>query len=292
MVEYKMDLLPGSYNHAPTLDAFARSFPFYCTDSGRLINGDRYFTKRDNYEGFLLLATFEGCGKVVCGGQSCVLEKGRAVIIDCGAYHEYSTLPGNRWGFYYMHFNALAMEGYQSALVAKLTPVKLRIEKHFWQLMDQVYQTSFKSDVISYAIQSNAISNILTELLHSIAEDHTSPTQLTRPDITKLAEYIQNNFTRQLSLDDFSAIAHLSKHHLIRAFKTQIGMSPYKYLHMCRINKAIQLLKDPEMSASQIAYAVGYNDPIVFTRHFKAFHNITPGEYRKVFILLPPDVQI
>ena len=283
-----MDLLPGSYNHSPTLDSFARSFPFYCTDSGKFTNGDRYYTKREGYEGYLLLATFDGCGRLLYKGQSCVLTKGSAVLVDCRDYHEYFTPPNEKWGFYYMHFNAGSMEGYRNALVAKLTPIKLRMEKHFWQLLEQIYRTSFKSDVISYAIQSNAISNVLTELMHSIAEDSTNPKQLTRPEITALADYIQKNYTEQLSLEDFVEITHLSKHHLIRAFKMQTGMSPYKYLHMCRIDKAVDLLKIPDMTVTQIAYAVGYNDPIVFTRHFKAFHNVTPSEYRKVFIMLPP----
>ncbi len=286
-----MDLLPGSYSwYSPTANTFAQSFPFHCTDSGKYINNDTYYTKRDNLNSYLLIATDDGCGKMYWKGQSCLLEKGSAVLIDCNTYQEYCTVKGNAWSFYYLHFRALSMEGYKNTLLAKLTPTKLRSQKYFWQLMEEIYQLSHQTDVLSYAAQSNAISNLLTEMLYSLTNDSTVTQQLYRSDITTLAEYIRNHYAEPLRLEDFSQLTHLSKYHLIRLFERQIGMPPYQYLHMCRINQAQHLLRTSDMTISQIAYAIGYNDPVVFTRHFKTFHRITPREYRKECIVMLQDL--
>lgn len=287
MLEYTLDLLPGSYNYSPTIDSCALSFPFCCTDSGKFINGDAYYTKRDRFDRYLLIATDGGCGKMYWKGQSCLLEKGSSVLIDCNSYQEYATLPGRTWSFFYLHFNALSMEGYKNTLLSRLTLVKLRSPEYVWQMIEEIHRLTHRTDVLSYAVQSNAVSNLLTELLCSLAENSAASSPLYRPDIEALAEYIRDHCNEPLSLKDFTEIAHLSRHHLIRVFAGQIGMSPYKYLHLCRVNRGQHLLKTTDMTVSQIAYAVGYNDPILFTRHFKAFHDVTPTDYRREYILLP-----
>ena len=287
MLEYCMDLLPGSYGHAVTNDAFAHSFPYHNIDCGKFINGERYFTKRDQLEGYLLIATNEGCGKVIWNNQACLLEKGSTVIIDCSTYHEYYTLPNNNWSFYYLHFNALSMEGYKKTFLTTLTSTTLRMPEKVWRMIDELYKMSFQADVLSYATQSNIISNLLTEVLYSLVDNHTTASRVYRHDIVALTEYIKNNCTKPLQVEDFSEQIHLSKSHLIRVFERQTGMSPYRYLHMCRVNKALYLLRTSGMSISQIAYAVGYDDPIVFTRHFKTFHQTTPSLYRKGLVALP-----
>ena len=54
MLDYCMNLLPGSYGHSSTGDTLARSFPYYNMDTGKFVNGEQYYTKRDCYEGYLL----------------------------------------------------------------------------------------------------------------------------------------------------------------------------------------------------------------------------------------------
>ena len=286
MLDYCMNLLPGSYGHSSTGDTLARSFPYYNMDTGKFVNGEQYYTKRDCYEGYLLIVTESGLGKITWNNQTCVLEKGSAVLIDCSTYHEYRTMPGNTWSFYYLHFKALSMEGYKKTFLSKLTPIQLRMPQLVVQMMNQIYYMSFQGDLVSYATQNNIISNLLIEILYSLVESTSEP-QIYRSDIATLAKYIRDNCTKPLRVDDFSEFIHLSKSHLIRVFERQIGMSPYKYLHMCRIDKAIDLLRTTDMSIAEVAYLVGYNDPIVFTRHFKDFHQTTPNSYRKALIALP-----
>ncbi len=286
MLEYHMDPLPGSYHYSPTLDDFAKSFPFYCTEAGEYVMGDKYYTKRDDFQSFLLILTTDGCGRMSYKGQNCLLEKESAVLIDCSLYQEYATLPGHRWHFYYIHFNALSLKGYRETLMDTLTPVKLRSLKYGCELMEQICRLSHHTDILSYAAQSNAISCILTEMLYSLVNDNAHSFSLNRMDVAALAEYIHNHCTEQLHLDDFTQFINLSKHHLIRVFGKQFGMSPYKYMHLCRVNRAQNLLRTTDMTVAQIAYAVGYNDPVIFIRHFRTFNGTPPGAYRKSSIIL------
>lgn len=287
MLEYNLDLQNASYSYSPTLDDFAKSFPYYCTDCGRFFAGKNYFTKRSDFDSFLLIVTTDGAGRINYGQQSCLLQKGSAVLIDCNTYQEYFTEQNGIWNFYYLHFNASCFDGYKNALLSSLTVINLRNPRAVEKLIEKIYRLSFKSDVLSYSSIANNISSILTEMLYSLADDEKSTLMLQRNDISRLAEYIRENCTKNLHLDDFTLHTNLSKHHLIRTFSRQMGMPPYKFMHMCRINRAQLLLRSTDMTIEQIAYEIGYNESVVFIRHFKSFNKTTPAAYRKESIMIP-----
>ena len=227
------------------------------------------------------MVTTAGCGRIGWQGQRASLVRGDAVLIDCNLYQEYATAPGQTWDFHFLHFHALSLDGYREALFAGLTPVRLRSLDAAVERMLQIDAIAQGSGVLSYAKQSHLLSGLITEMILSLSEEETSPSRLNRRDIAALAAFIREHCTEDLHIEDFMAIVRLSRYHLIRLFERQIGLSPYQYLHKCRINLSQNLLRTGSQPIAAVAAAVGYSDPIVFTRHFKDFHGITPAAYRK-----------
>lgn len=266
--------------HRVLPDDHSRSFPFYPVETGIFATTDKYSLKRENMDNYLLIVTTGGCGKMIYKNEECFLTKGSAVLIDCRPYQEYFTPQGETWDFCYLHFEALSMNGYRS-LFDTLKPVILRSEDYACKLMDVIYSRTPFTDPLSRAKVSNAISNILTEMLASLSDESSPRNSETVSNLTWLADYIRTHCTESLHLDDFSKFSNLSKHHLVRIFGQQFGMPPYRYLHFCRINLAQHLLRNTNMTITEIAIAVGYNDPVVFARHFRSFHDVPPGVYRQ-----------
>ena len=95
--------------------------------------------------------------------------------------------------------------------------------------------------------------------------------------------YINHNFTEELSLDTLAAIAGYSKFHFSRLFKKYNNMSCIQYINCKRIKMAEQLLCDPEISVTDIAMRSGFSSITTFNRIFKAHKNCTPSEFRKLF---------
>ena len=54
-----------------------------------------------------------------------------------------------------------------------------------------------------------------------------------------------------------------------------------KYLTGLRIDKAKDFLADENLPVSEIAYLVGYSDPLYFSRIFKKTEQVSPQQYRK-----------
>jgi len=279
MINACMDEKPGTYQCVSVLNDIAESFPFYCTGAGKYNMGEKYFTKRDGLDEYLLIITIGGCGQMFYRDRNCTLKKNSAVMIDCNMYHEYATAEGGEWQFYYLHFKAASLKGYE-VLTNTLEPVILATAKYCCNLIEQIYSRALYMDMLSYAQQSNAISNLLTELLRAFSDTKNKQATTNRNNLEELAEYIRGHCTESLHLDDFSRLSNISKHHLIRMFQKRFSISPYKYVHLCRINLAQVYLLNTSMTIAEISREVGYSDTGLFIRHFKAVNGISPGQYR------------
>lgn len=99
-------------------------------------------------------------------------------------------------------------------------------------------------------------------------------------EIRKIAEYINENFMRDITIDDLSKVSNLSNDHLIRVFSKYVRQTPISYINSVRLHKAAQLLSDPKMSISEIAMTVGINNISYFSKIFKRQYLKSPSEYR------------
>ena len=99
--------------------------------------------------------------------------------------------------------------------------------------------------------------------------------------ISKAKTYIDQNFSRELSLDDVSRSVNISPYYFSKLFKEESGENFIEYLTKVRIAHAKELLKNPELSIKEICVMSGYSDPNYFSRIFKKQEDVTPSEYRE-----------
>ena len=285
MLEYLMDLSPLSQTYLPAGDA-AWAFPFRVTEAGYFDAGADYFTRRDGKEQALIMLTHAGRGELKWQGASCALEPGSCVVIFCDSFHEYRTKPDGRWEFSWLHCAGDGLLGYRPALFTHLTPVALRAPEDARESFKRVFRFAARQDLVAMAEMSDAVSVILTSMMRSLASEGLAP--LGRADIRRLADYIRQNCAKNLSMEDFTREIALSQYHLIRLFTRQMGMPPYRYLHACRVSDAQRLLRATDRSVAEIAFLVGYADPVNFIRHFRAVTGTTPARYRAESTAITP----
>lgn len=93
-------------------------------------------------------------------------------------------------------------------------------------------------------------------------------------------DFMDTNLDRKLSLDQLARSARISRSHLWRLFKKELGVSPGQYLQRLRMKRAGTLLTTTLMSVKWIRIEVGYTDKGLFVRHFRKALGLTPSEYR------------
>lgn len=97
--------------------------------------------------------------------------------------------------------------------------------------------------------------------------------------LERAADYIRDNCTLALKLEDICEAAELSPSYLIRAFKQHFGMTPHAFLVNRRIQFACSQLRRGKLIAD-VALEAGFSDQAHFQRAFKQHLAATPGQYR------------
>ena len=100
--------------------------------------------------------------------------------------------------------------------------------------------------------------------------------------IRRAQAYIDKRFSdSSLTLGDVAAHVALSNNHFCTIFSREMGMTFIEYLTSLRIHRAGELLRTTNMRTSEVAYAVGYNDPHYFSCLFKKNTGLSPRDYRR-----------
>jgi len=129
-------------------------------------------------------------------------------------------------------------------------------------------------------LQKIAIKIRLKALLSQI--QYLSSTKASKPvvldeRITKVLTYLEENFNKDISLDDLADRFFITKNHLNFLFSKMIGMPIKKYIIAKRLGFARQKILDGE-HPTQVAYHAGFHDYATFYRAYKLFYNISPSE--------------
>ncbi|HYL99580.1 MAG TPA: AraC family transcriptional regulator [Blastocatellia bacterium] len=99
--------------------------------------------------------------------------------------------------------------------------------------------------------------------------------------LRRAVEFMHDNYSRELAVEEIASAAYLSEFHFARLFKQILGVTPHMYLANLRLEEARRLLSETELSISEVAAMVGYQSQSHFTRVFKAVTGITPRCFRQ-----------
>ncbi len=102
--------------------------------------------------------------------------------------------------------------------------------------------------------------------------------------ITKVLEYVSENFQNPIMLDDVAQLAHMSESAFSRYFKKRTRKTFSSFLTDIRLEYACKLLQNDKMSISQIAFDSGFYNLSNFNRQFKSIKKITPMNYRMSYL--------
>jgi AraC-like DNA-binding protein len=128
----------------------------------------------------------------------------------------------------------------------------------------------------------------LLSTLATLITRHADPRLELRPvggerDVVRLARrYIEDNYARNITLDELGQLVYMSNFHFVRVFREAVGMPPHAYLTHIRVRRAKQLLSAGQPIA-RVSFDTGFADQSHLTRHFRRIVGVTPGRYRQSF---------
>jgi AraC-like DNA-binding protein len=127
--------------------------------------------------------------------------------------------------------------------------------------------------ILSILIQNN--------LIVERNEDDTSQKYYKTALTKKILQYISENYSKRIYIDDLAVIANMSRYHFCRFFKKYTGMTPVQYLNFIRVDEASKLLLTGSYSVTEIAMLTGFDNLSYFAKTFKHYKGIAPSDLLK-----------
>ena len=122
----------------------------------------------------------------------------------------------------------------------------------------------------------NRVKSIVYKILEKIEKDKRSSHE--DSPFADCVRYMENHFCdSKLDICAICNVGFMSESSLLRAFHAHFGLSPKQYLLKLRMNRALELLTENELSIKEIAFACGFKDEKYFSRAFKSKYGYPPS---------------
>ena len=141
--------------------------------------------------------------------------------------------------------------------------------KSFFEKRDSLNNIEFKIQTFQI------LEKIIQEIKNIKGTNEESPQ-------IKMKKFIENNFNREISLNEFSEYLGFTPQYASNLFKKINGENFNVYVNKYRIEKSIELFnnrKGTQLKIKQLAELVGYSSSITYINNFKKIHHISPGKY-------------
>ncbi len=236
------------------------------------------------HEDIALGVTLEGIQEFSCNGKGFKSNPGNIILFNAEDVHD-----GNPGGDSTLKYTMLYINPREflplMASTVQIFDTDLRFP-----------ETNFEDTTLQHLILE--ISNLVAgndttsfqyeHCLYRIAKRLTQRMGRFHPDawrknkdklLLRARDYIHDNVENDISINDLSKVANISKFHFIRLFRSQFGLTPHQYILNHKINRAKLALKSGR-PPSHVAQDFGFFDVSHLNRHFKRSFGITPKQYQ------------
>lgn len=166
-------------------------------------------------------------------------------------------------------------QGFQSRLT--LSP------QEFTELSDLISAMVYEYSN-DYEGRNTIITSYFTQLVVKLSRKYIiseEQDKVTRITIAHSVSYMERHFQHPLSIKQLADISYLSERHFSRLFKETYHTTPGNYLNALRLQYARMLLKNPDLSITEIALTSGFNDSNFFARQFRKEYGCSPSNLRR-----------
>ncbi|MEO6847442.1 MAG: helix-turn-helix domain-containing protein [Chthoniobacterales bacterium] len=224
----------------------------------------------------------KGAIRVKCGKNSCILEAPKLVLVEANTPYQLEALSRTHetYAYFVPRAEIERLLNWPSPL-PRIRALDLSEVEDMAPIIDalkDMFEFS-KSPFPDRAIfAENAFERALL-LAHRI-NPHQQYAQLDER-ITKIINFINNNHTVPLTLNQLAKEVHLSPSRFAHFFREQMGRSPMEYVEERRLHEAQQLLVATDKSIGDIALACGFENQFHFSTRFRKFTGKSPRDYRR-----------
>ncbi|MVX63972.1 helix-turn-helix domain-containing protein [Clostridium chromiireducens] len=257
--------------------------PFELKDMGveKRNTSDYYFDNNlRDIKGYLFQYTLKGYGVFESGNQKYRIEAGKAFFVEIPDDEKYycpDDLDEDGWQILYIHFEGTAVKSYYDKIVNKTGKIiTLSENSSVIQYLLKFHENLSNGMHIQPFVGSETVFHFLCLLCSKIAYNQDDYSMRTRIAI----ERMENEFSKLEGINALAEVFGISLSHFTREFTKETGVNPLKYLTNIRMQHAMELLHNTELSVNEIALKCGFSCGNYFSKCFKKNTKLTPYQFR------------
>lgn len=219
-----------------------------------------------------------GKGKLYCEGREFTVRKGQIFVIFPWTVIKYVADERDPWHYSWINFYGSEAEGIFSRLgITPTAPVFLMKNGAEALEMLRAMPKERGADIgknLDFAARLYDFMSLLiknTEMVENRENVY----------LTEAKRYIRAHYFEDITVEKIAAYVGISRKYLFAIFKGQLGISPKDYVVSYRMKRAAEFLNDKSIHVGNVAYSVGYKDPLTFSKMFKLKMGVSPTEYRE-----------
>ncbi len=223
---------------------------------------------------------YVAAGECLClyEGKEHLMKKGNFVIYPPHVKQRYSFMEKNKATTMWLHFSGRGV----LELFAELG----LCGGVFYTAQGEMAETAFIKMINHHSLGTPkhrvAARGSLVSLLAALAAEGESAQAEPSDTVFRMLEYVHLNWQKPLSLADIAGRVNLSESRVSHLFKDATGKSVHRYIADLRIAAAKEFLSSTGFSIARIGEMVGFEDPLYFSRVFRAAVGVSPTDYRAV----------
>ena len=251
----------------------------YPTDVGHYPRAAHHHIERNlGCDQYILLCCTEGRGTVEVEDVRFELRASDAICIPRLKRHRYYADDGDPWSLLWVHFkgeNASCFPIDEARVVHMDSTAADRRIAYLFALIFRVLERNYTQGNFIYL--SQALSLILSEIYYREKPDE-SPAR--RRIVTRAVRFMAEHINGTLKAETLCRMLGVSSSHLNAIFRKETGRAPMEFFQRLKMREASRLLEDTDMRVSEVAAALGYDDPYYFSRVFRKCVGTSPRAYR------------
>jgi AraC family transcriptional regulator of arabinose operon len=233
---------------------------------------------------FLLHIVLSGKGIYKVGSKTYEIGPNTAFLIYPGVTTYYEASKDDPWTYIWVGFNGIKAEASlkhadfsKDNLVVPIQNVEPFVDYVNGMLASS--QLTYANDLAREGYLYQFISGLIQDRMNkeNIEEVHDYSYQVY---VDHTLEFIEHNYHQNIKVQGIADYIGINRSYLTNCFKSVLNMSPQEYILNYRMAQASILLKNTSLPISEIAYKVGYDDALNFSKCFKKFYGINPTSFR------------
>lgn len=226
-----------------------------------------------------------GHGTLEINGRQYRLEKGDAFLVPPNTEAWYEADQKDPWFYSWIGFSGVkAKECMDNSGFTQKRPVRrINCIVHVQELIEKIleeFQLSYKCE-----LRRNAyLMLIFSDLVEEYMKEAPGLSHYSYPGTVYARyaiDYINQHYNEKIKIADLATYIGINRSYLTSNFKKATGYSPQEYLVLLRMDKAASMLKNTDMSISDVAASVGYGDQLAFSKIFKQYYGVSPRTFRE-----------